>query len=195
MNSSIGVDAILIVWALAPARLSDQAKSILRDSQRAGVRQVAPALLAFEVTREQPTPVVSTEHKMYPFRWFASFGGLLCHPTWSERRDLPFLSFSFGLWMVFWPMRFLAGLGRNLRADFVVGVPPWGEWSVATGAMLPFLTNFLSILLAGGFGEHQFVSADYDSRISDYPGSNKTYGARHWRLRRRQRPLATEFSR
>ncbi len=31
------------------------------------------------------------------------------------------------------------------------------------------------LIQAGGFGEHQFVSARYEVRVSDYPGSNKTY--------------------
>lgn len=50
MNSSICVDANLIVWVLTPALLSEQSEAILRDSQRAGIKLVAPALLAFEVT-------------------------------------------------------------------------------------------------------------------------------------------------
>ena len=39
-------------------------------------------------------------------------------------------------------------------------------------------TQTRSLLIqAGGFGEHQFVSASYDVRVSDYPGSNKRYAA------------------
>ena len=50
MNSSICVDANVIIWAMTPALLSEQSEALLRDSQRAGVGLVAPALLAFEVT-------------------------------------------------------------------------------------------------------------------------------------------------
>jgi hypothetical protein len=33
------------------------------------------------------------------------------------------------------------------------------------------------IIQAGGFGEHQFVRVRYEERISEYPGSHKSYTA------------------
>ena len=50
MNSSICVDAKIVIWALTPALLRDQSKTILRDCRRADVGLAAPAHPAFEVT-------------------------------------------------------------------------------------------------------------------------------------------------
>ena len=50
MNSSVCVDASLILWTLIPSPLSDQAEAVLEKWQREQVTLVAPALFAFEVT-------------------------------------------------------------------------------------------------------------------------------------------------
>lgn len=50
MNSSVCVDASLIVWTLVPAPLSDAAEALLSKWQREQVTLIAPALFAFEVT-------------------------------------------------------------------------------------------------------------------------------------------------
>lgn len=50
MNSSVCVDASLIVWSLAPFPLSDRVVALLHGWQRQEVHLVAPTLLAFEVT-------------------------------------------------------------------------------------------------------------------------------------------------
>ena len=50
MNSPVCIDANLIVWALIPAPLSDQADALPAEWQQEQVTLIAPALLAFEVT-------------------------------------------------------------------------------------------------------------------------------------------------
>jgi len=50
MSSSVCVDASLILWALVPSPLSDQAEAALQGWYRDQVTLIAPALFAFEVT-------------------------------------------------------------------------------------------------------------------------------------------------
>jgi predicted nucleic acid-binding protein len=50
MDSSVCVDANLIVWSLVPAPLSDAAEALLEKWQQEQAILIAPALLAFEVT-------------------------------------------------------------------------------------------------------------------------------------------------
>lgn len=42
--------------------------------------------------------------------------------------------------------------------------------------LTPFATRTV-LIQAGGFGEHQFLSVDYEHRTSDYPGVQKSYSA------------------
>ena len=49
-NSSVCVDANLIIWSLAPFPLSAPAKALLRTLQQTQTTLIAPARLAFEVT-------------------------------------------------------------------------------------------------------------------------------------------------
>jgi hypothetical protein len=51
------------------------------------------------------------------------------------------------------------------------------ERTVVTLVNLSVTQTRTVLIQAGGFGEHQFVSARYEVRVSDYPGSNKTYAA------------------
>jgi predicted nucleic acid-binding protein len=50
MNSSVCVDASLIIRTLVPGRFSDEADTLLATWLRDGTRLRAPSLLAFEVT-------------------------------------------------------------------------------------------------------------------------------------------------
>lgn len=50
MNSSVCIDANIIIWSLLPFPLSDEAEAQLAHWQREEVTLIAPALLAFEVT-------------------------------------------------------------------------------------------------------------------------------------------------
>ncbi|MEA3335786.1 MAG: type II toxin-antitoxin system VapC family toxin [Chloroflexota bacterium] len=50
MNSLVCVDADIIIWALLPFPLSDQAEALLARWRREEKTLIAPALFAFEVT-------------------------------------------------------------------------------------------------------------------------------------------------
>ena len=50
MNSSVCVDANIILWSLIPAPLSEAAEAVLARWRQEGVRLIAPSILAFEVT-------------------------------------------------------------------------------------------------------------------------------------------------
>ena len=50
MNSSVCVDASLIIWTLVPSPWSNRAEALLSNWQRGQVTLVAPALFAFEIT-------------------------------------------------------------------------------------------------------------------------------------------------
>ncbi len=46
------------------------------------------------------------------------------------------------------------------------------------------------IVQAGALGEHEFVSATFDRRVSDYPGSQKAYAAPALQMQRTTAPLS-----
>lgn len=50
MNSSVCVDANILIWALAPFLMSTAAEALLNQWQQENTTLIAPALFAFEVT-------------------------------------------------------------------------------------------------------------------------------------------------